>query len=74
LNARMVLLRFPKGAMDWARLTVCQELAAAGEFAKATAAFIQWLSTRLQGVQHRMSDQRFAQRQSAEPDAIHMRT
>jgi 5S rRNA maturation endonuclease (ribonuclease M5) len=74
LNARMVLLHFPKGSMDWAELTICQESAAAGEFAKATAAFIQWLSSRLPAVQKKMSDQRFAQRQTAEPDAVHMRT
>jgi hypothetical protein len=74
LNARIVLLNFPRGAMDWARLTRCQELAADGEFAKAIAAFIQWLAPRLETVQHRMSSQRFAQRKIAEPDAAHMRT
>lgn len=74
LNARMVLLHFPKGSMDWGKLTICQESAGAGEFAKATAAFIQWLSSRLQAVQQKMSDQRFAQRHTAEPDAVHMRT
>jgi hypothetical protein len=74
LNARMVLLHFPRGAMDWAKLTTCQQSAAEGEFAQAAAAFIQWLSARLQAVQHRMSTQRLAQRQTAEPEAVHMRT
>jgi hypothetical protein len=74
LNARMVLLHFPIGSMNWTKLTACQKGAAAGEFAKATAAFIQWLSSRLPAVQQKMSDQRFLQRQTATPDALHMRT
>jgi 5S rRNA maturation endonuclease (ribonuclease M5) len=74
LNARMVLLHFPRGAMDWAALSTCQELAATGEFASATVAYIQWLAPRLQAVQEKMSSQRFAKRREAEPDAVHMRT
>ena len=75
LNARLVLLRFPKGAMDWKKLSVCQERAASGEFAAAASGFVQWLSNRLHDVQQEMRNQRFIQRgRVSEPSCLHMRT
>jgi hypothetical protein len=74
LNARMVLLNFPKSAMSWPYLTACQNLAAIGRFAEAAAGFIQWVAPRLQDLQQEMTAQRLAQRQESDASAIHMRT
>src|ERR1019366_7272543 len=74
LNARLVLLNFPKGAMNWTTLTVCQDSAAIGEFAKTTSAFVQWLSPRLRDVQQAMSDQKLTRRRESGPSGLHMRT
>jgi len=74
LNARLVLLHFPRGAMNWAKLTVCQEFAASGEFVKATSAFVQWLSCRLHDLQQAMRDQKLMRRGGSGPSGLHMRT
>lgn len=74
LAARLVLLPFPKGAMNWRNLTTCQEQAASGLYAQVTSAFVQWLSPRLAQVRDEMHEQRSAQRRDAESHAIHMRT
>jgi hypothetical protein len=44
LRARLLLLELPAGSLDWQRLTVCQQDAAAGLYAQAFAGFIRWLA------------------------------
>ncbi len=75
LSARLLLLRFPKGAMDWEKLTECQRLAARGSFAVATASFIKWLSPQIREIQSSMKERRLFHRKSLDLEDIqHMRT
>jgi len=46
----MFVVEVPAGAIDAAKLTVCQQNAAAGLYAQATACFVRWLAPRLDDV------------------------
>jgi hypothetical protein len=74
LNARMVILPFPAGVMDWAKLTQLQRCAADGMLAETAAAFIQWLAPQLKEMQEAMRQARFERRERAECLSLHMRT
>ncbi|HRJ21980.1 MAG TPA: bifunctional DNA primase/polymerase, partial [Bryobacteraceae bacterium] len=74
LAARMVILRFAKGAMDWKALTECQHKAQAGMMAQAAAAFIHWAAPRLPDLRKAMEEERFRSRQAGQSAASHMRT
>jgi hypothetical protein len=74
LNARLVMLNFPKDAMKWDTLTVCQRLAAKGEFSKAVSGLVQWLSPRLLTIRQRMYDEKFMRGRQPESCGVHMRT
>jgi hypothetical protein len=60
--------------MDWTKLTIAQEMADKGEFAKVTSCFVQWLSPRLTNVREAMWEQKFRRRRESEPNGVHMRT
>jgi hypothetical protein len=75
LSARLLLLRFPKGAMDWEKLTQCQRLAARGDFAVAAASFIKWLSPQILEIQRSMKERRLFHRKGLNLEGIqHPRT
>lgn len=44
LNARLLTLEIERGTLDWGQLSIAQEVAAAGVFATAMAAFIRYLA------------------------------
>src|SRR5262245_64062034 len=46
LRARMLILDVAPGAVDWKKMTACQEDAAASIYGQAMAGFVQWLATR----------------------------
>jgi hypothetical protein len=46
LRARMLVLEVEAGDLDWNKLTECQNQAARGVFAEATAGFIQWVASK----------------------------
>src|SRR5262249_41006031 len=47
LRARLFILQLPSGAVDWERMSGCQQDAAEGRYAAAFAAYVQWLAPRL---------------------------
>lgn len=74
LAARMVLLRFAKGAMNWQALTLCQNDARAGLISQSAAAFIQWAAPQLHDLRQALEEDRFHTRQAGQTSASHMRT
>ena len=46
LRSRILVLEVETGAVNWERLSVCQQDAAAGLYAQALAAFVRWLAPR----------------------------
>lgn len=44
IRARTLVLELERGAVDWARLTLCQRDAAAGLYAAALSGFVRWLA------------------------------
>lgn len=55
LRARAVMLDQGRGVTDLQALTKCQEDAAAGCYARVTAAFVGWLAPRLEDVRRRVA-------------------
>jgi len=53
VRARILILDFPQGGMDWQKLTICQQNAADGLYAQAMASFIQWFASRYEDLQNR---------------------
>jgi hypothetical protein len=51
VRARTLILEVPVGGMDWEALTHCQRDAAAGLYAQAMAAFLQWMAARFPEIQ-----------------------
>ena len=50
LRARMLVIETGKDALDWDKLTACQEDAANGLYAQAMAGYVHWLAHRYQGI------------------------
>jgi hypothetical protein len=62
------------GALDWARLSACQDDAAAGLYAQALAGFVRWLAPQYDDVRRRLRSEITELRQAATRSAIHRRT
>lgn len=74
IQARMLVLELPTKTLDWVKLTECQNDAEAGLYAKAMAAFIQWLAPRFEGIGDRISKQSQALCDNLTSDIGHRRT
>jgi hypothetical protein len=74
LNARMLILPFPKAGMNWTLLTDCQKNASEGLYAAATAAFIGWLAPRLPATVSRLVRQKWDLRNHPAEMSQHKRT
>jgi hypothetical protein len=74
LQARMLLIDVEPGAIDFAKLTICQEDALAGYYSQALAAFIQWLAPHYHEIQTHWQAELAELRQAAAQDRQHRRT
>ncbi|MDP6526626.1 MAG: DUF927 domain-containing protein, partial [Kiritimatiellia bacterium] len=74
LRARMLVIETGKDALDWDKLTACQEDAANGLYAQAMAAYVRWLAPRYQGISDSLKTQVDALRAEAHLSGRHRRT
>jgi hypothetical protein len=77
LKARVLVTNLPKegpGALNWDILTACQREAAEGWYAKALAAYLQWLAPRYETVRADLKKRSAALRDAAYRDGQHRRT
>ncbi len=74
LQARVLLLDFPRGGMHWDKLSACQTDAAAGLYAQAMAAYLRWLAPRYEALQRALPDKIRELRQEFSTAAQHQRT
>lgn len=73
VRARVLVLDFPAGEMDWALLTSCQQDARGGLYAEAMAGFLRWLAPRYEEVQKRLPTRTAGLRSQATAAAQHRR-
>jgi hypothetical protein len=74
LRARMLVLEFTADDIDGAKLTACQQDAAAGLYAEATAGFVRWLAPRYADVRGRLRAEVADLREKALTGTAHRRT
>jgi Domain of unknown function (DUF3854) len=74
LRARVLTLEFPRDGMRWDQLAACQADAAAGLYAQAMAAYLQWLVPCYEAVQRDLPGQVRALRQEFSSAGQHQRT
>ena len=74
LRSRLLVLEVETGAVTWARLSVCQQDAAAGRYAQALSAFVRWLAPRYDDVRQRLPAEVGALRDKALRSGQHRRT
>jgi Domain of unknown function (DUF927) len=74
LKARVLTLEFPRDGMHWEKLSACQTDAAAGLYAQAMAAYLQWLAPRYELIQRALPDRVRGLRQEFSGASQHQRT
>jgi hypothetical protein len=74
LRARQLILELAPGELDWSRLTNCQRDAAAGLYAQALAAFLQWLAPQYTGVREGLHAETAGYRERFQAEGLHART
>lgn len=75
VRARILILDLPQGAMDFGKLTTCQEDAANGLYAQSMAAFLQWVAGHYEDLQeHRVARVRELRAQAHAGSSAHRRT
>jgi hypothetical protein len=75
LGARMLAVELPKDAMNWNRLTECQQQAAEGKYADAMAGYLRWIAPQYEEVlSHSLQAQMLDLRQAATRSRVHKRT
>jgi Domain of unknown function (DUF927) len=77
LRARVMVVEVPQkgiGAVDWQKLTDCQDKAAAGCYAQAMAGFLRWLAPQHRDVQRDLRDEISTLRAQARQTDQHRRT
>jgi hypothetical protein len=74
LKARLLLIEVAPGAINFKRLTECQQDARGGYYAQALAAFVQWLAPRYAQIQAQWSSELAELRQAAARSGQHRRT
>ena len=74
LRARLLILDVEKGDVDVARLTACQQDAAAGRYAEALAGFIRWLAPDYGAIRQRLRQEMAELRDRVRADGLHTRT
>jgi hypothetical protein len=74
LQARVLMLDFPRDEMHWDKLSACQRDAAAGLYTQAMAAYLQWLAPRYEAIQRALPAKIHELRQEFSSAAQHQRT
>lgn len=74
LRARMMILELSRGELDFGKLSLCQRQAASGAYARAMAAFVQWLAPRYEEVRSHRRYEHAELRESAGTSNMHRRT
>jgi len=74
LRARMLVIETGKDALDWDKLTACQEDAANGLYAQAMAGYVRWLAHRYEEVRNSLKTEVDALRAEAHLSGRHRRT
>jgi hypothetical protein len=74
LQARVLILDFPRDGMHWDKLSACQSDAAEGRYAQAMAAYLQWLAPRYEAIQQALPDKTRDLRQEFSGATQHQRT
>jgi Domain of unknown function (DUF927) len=74
LKARVLMLDFPRDGMHWEKLSACQTDAAAGLYAQAMAAYLQWLAPRYDAIQRALPNRIRELRQEFSGATQHQRT
>jgi hypothetical protein len=77
LQARVLISEVPKDgsdALDWDRITACQEAAAAGLYAQAMSGYIRWLASQYEEIQTGLQAKTSALRDRAYQSGQHRRT
>jgi hypothetical protein len=74
LRARLFVLDVEKGDIDVAKLTACQQDAAAGKYAGALAGFIRWLAAHYGALRQRLRKAMAELRDQVKADGLHTRT
>jgi hypothetical protein len=74
LRARMLILELASGALDWSKLTQCQQEAASGLYAQAMSGFLRWLAPSYEGLREHLKEERAFLRQRASDSKQHRRT
>ena len=74
LRARMMVLELSPGALDWERLTGCQNAAASGLYARAMSDYIRWLAARCEDLRESLKEEHAELRKAAGASGQHRRT
>src|SRR5262249_17920564 len=74
VRARLLALELGRDELDWPRLTVAQQDAAAGFFALALAGYLRWLAPRYAAVRDGLRAEVAALRERAHAEGLHART
>ena len=74
VQARLLVLELEKNMIQPSDLSACQALALSGTYEQATAAFVQWIATRYQEIQHKFRERVRQLRTEALQNASHART
>ncbi|MBA3789758.1 MAG: DUF3854 domain-containing protein [Rubrobacter sp.] len=74
LRARMMVLELSPGALDWERLTGCQNAAASGLYARAMSDYIRWLAARYEDLRESLKEEHAELRKAAGASGQHRRT
>jgi len=77
LQARVLISEVPKDgsdALDWDRITACQEASAAGLYAQAMSGYIRWLASQYEEIQTGLQAKTSALRDRAYQSGQHRRT
>ena len=74
VRARLLILEVEKGDINPAQLSVCQQDAAAGRYAEAQGAFVQWIAPRYEGLQAALAQRVTDLRLEATKVTAHART
>jgi hypothetical protein len=74
LRARLLVLELAKDEMNWQRLTICQQAAAAGLFVQAMAGYVQWLAPQIASIREGLRAKAAEVRDRIRADGMHART
>jgi hypothetical protein len=74
LRARLFMVEYAPGDIDIAKLTACQQDAAAGKYAATMAGYIRWLAPHFEEIRSRLRQKQADFREQAAAEGQHART